>query len=679
MKFHLVRVSQKGKIYYSYKASYYEKGNIKSKRVYLGNEKRGLEILSDFAEKKPDKEELFSYTGEIILKEISKRIKFSNLVDKYIKMDNQWSVGDFIETLVIERCLKPYSKWALAEKHYKRSILSYKGIIPSNAFSSSNIYNYMDYFHPYIHNIQSDLVKEVYKLFPPENEVLLLDGTSFYTYGKDDPVELDEITDEMENDDDNDIVHLNTPTLESSTIKRLNGYSRDKRPDLPQINLMLGVNQQAIPLFFEVFSGNTTDLKMFALTLKRLQSTYTDLLKRMKQRYIIFDRGNLSSDNIKKIDALCEKWDIHFIGGVKSSMFKTELRTLIPGQLSTIYKNKKTTIEGKIIEKSILNTKSRKVLLYTNDDIRKEKLTKFQAKLEKVLSLLDELAVSDKLSPPLKVNEMKKILLEHKMVQLFWLKPFNTDNTPTEPEISATLLYRLRPEKLNSRLESSSQDKKKSLLTKLQKVEQFLVRIVNEEQLSDEQKSQEIQTLLRKYSLLNLFWVKKFTEHGTAISKIRPPSQLYDIYQEKVTERTELLGKFVIISSDFSLTAEDMISYYMCKNEVEHEFHLLKGVLDIRPINHQIDKRIDSHIALVNWGMLLLSVLKISLEKSMQDYSFEELLDIIKGGYVQKAIYEYPEYKNFLLLRPLNVTPVLEEILRVLTIKYQTFYIESYD
>ncbi len=122
-----------------------------------------------------------------------------------------------------------------------------------------------------------------------------------------------------------------------------------------------------------------------------------------------------------------------------------------------------------------------------------------------------------------------------------------------------------------------------------------------------------------------------------------------------------------------------MISYYMCKNEVEHEFHLLKGVLDIRPINHQIGKRIDSHIALVNWGMLLLSVLKISMEKSMQDYSFEELLDIIQGRYVQKAIYEYPEYKNFLLLHHLNVTPVLEKIFRVLKIKYQTFYIESYD
>ena len=86
--------------------------------MYLGNEKEGLKIASDFNTKKPDIDTVYSYTGEIIMAEIAKRLNFSKIINDVLKINSKWNIGDFIETLTIERCLKPFSKWALAKKHY---------------------------------------------------------------------------------------------------------------------------------------------------------------------------------------------------------------------------------------------------------------------------------------------------------------------------------------------------------------------------------------------------------------------------------------------------------------------------------------------------------------------------------------------------------------------------------
>ena len=124
MKFHLERKKAKGKMYYTYKASYRENGKVKSKRVYLGPEERATKILADFNSKKPDYERLYNYTGELLLKEVSKRLSFSDIVVKHVKNKTKWNIGQFLETIVIERCLHPVSKWALAQRYHQMSIFS---------------------------------------------------------------------------------------------------------------------------------------------------------------------------------------------------------------------------------------------------------------------------------------------------------------------------------------------------------------------------------------------------------------------------------------------------------------------------------------------------------------------------------------------------------------------------
>ncbi len=379
MKWHLERNVQKGKLYYAYKTSYREKGKVKHERVHLGPEERAIKILADFNSRKPDQAQYYSYTGELLLMEVAKRLRFSKTVEKHVQRDTDWSPGDFLQTMVIERCIFPHSKWFLAQKIHEESVLSLQHSIPAKAFSATNFYRYMDYIQPVIHPVQADLVEQVYKLFPARDEVLILDGTSLYTHGTDTEPAREGVAVAEEEGGSAGVRDGNNERGEDSSdkhIERLHGYSRSKRPDLAQVNVMLGVNQRQIPLYFDVFAGNTVDLKMFEYTLQQLKTHYRGLLERMKKRYMIFDRGNVSSVTTRQVDRLCKTWGFDFIAGVKKDLVKEELSELDTGRLPVIFEQDKTGLHGLVIEKMI-HGRPRKILLYVSKAVRKHNLLEF--------------------------------------------------------------------------------------------------------------------------------------------------------------------------------------------------------------------------------------------------------------------------------------------------------------
>lgn len=675
MKMRLQIEERSGSKYYHYKGSYRLKGKVKSKKIYLGKEERAIQILAEFTAKRPDQEKLYSYSGEVILEEIAKRLKFSKIVNKHVKNDTEWDIGEFIKILVIERCLFPVSKWAIAETYFKESFMAIQDVIPSKAFSVTNIYNYMNYIHPYLHDIHADLVNEVYKLFPPKNEVLILDGTSLPCYGSDPKPSHDELD---ENDDFNELNDTENDNYEDLPVKRilrLHGYSRSKRPDLAQVNVMLGVNQRHIPLYFDVFAGNTTDLEMFKYSLSQLQNKYTGLLEKMKERFLIFDRGNLNSKNTQNLDRFCEEWNCHFIGGVKSVAFKEELRQLETEQLTPIFSNGDTVLHGITIDKEVYG-KTRKVLLYVSRAVRKHKLLEFQKKLEIVLNLLNEINIDDKLSSLEKVLKMRVILRKYSMIHLFWLKKFDKEGKAIFPADVISGIYQLRPDKVEKKIKALG-NKSGEFKDKLKLVQSLLAEIAANQELSSSEKVAEIQRTLRKYVMVRLFWLKKHDENGKVTMNDISESTLYKLLPLKVMQKKSLFGKFVVISNKLDLSASQIIQYYKTKEIVEHEFHLLKSILKIHPQYHYREPKIDTHITIVQWGMLFLSVLRCFLEDNGLRYSFEELTRIIKQGILQKAIYCYPDFKNFLLTRITGIKPELENIMKLLKIKPQFFDIDN--
>jgi transposase len=68
--------------------------------------------------------------------------------------------------------------------------------------------------------------------------------------------------------------------------KRRHGYSRDKRPDCPQVVIALVVTPDGLPLAYEVLPGNTADCKTLRLFLDKIEQQYG-----RARRVWIMDRG----------------------------------------------------------------------------------------------------------------------------------------------------------------------------------------------------------------------------------------------------------------------------------------------------------------------------------------------------------------------------------------------------
>lgn len=95
-----------------------------------------------------------------------------------------------------------------------------------------------------------------------------------------------------------DVVFIDTTSLyvyrDTETDWRKRGYSRDRRPDLPQFVLCVAVNASGWPIAWEIFPGNTADQQA-------LRQIVTALRRRFHigQVTVVADRGMISKNTVK--------------------------------------------------------------------------------------------------------------------------------------------------------------------------------------------------------------------------------------------------------------------------------------------------------------------------------------------------------------------------------------------
>jgi hypothetical protein len=80
--------------------------------------------------------------------------------------------------------------------------------------------------------------------------------------------------------------------------KRRHGYSRDKRPDCPQLVIALVVTPEGLPLAYEVLPGNTADNKTLKAFLGKIEAQYGKA-----RRVWVMDRGIPTEDVLAEMRA----------------------------------------------------------------------------------------------------------------------------------------------------------------------------------------------------------------------------------------------------------------------------------------------------------------------------------------------------------------------------------------
>jgi hypothetical protein len=86
------------------------------------------------------------------------------------------------------------------------------------------------------------------------------------------------------------------------------------------------------------------------------------------------------------------------------------------------------------------------------------------------------------------------------------------------------------------------------------------------------------------------------------------PTGKLRIDRAAVSNEAKLDGKFLLRTSDESLTAEDIALGYTALYEAERGWRDLKSTIDLRPVYHRREDRIESHIQLCWLALLLLRV-----------------------------------------------------------------------
>jgi transposase len=173
------------------------------------------------------------------------------------------SWAEVIAILVIGRLCEPSSELHVAECWYRTTALEDIVGVGIDKIYDERLYRALDRLMPQKEAIEKHLVKRLGELFDLDYDLLLYDVTSTYFEGVADP----------------------------EIAQR--GYSRDHRPDCVQVNIALVVTRDGMPLGYEIFSGNTTDVTTVQQIVERMEERFGKV-----NRVWVMDRGMVSAENL---------------------------------------------------------------------------------------------------------------------------------------------------------------------------------------------------------------------------------------------------------------------------------------------------------------------------------------------------------------------------------------------
>jgi transposase len=193
--------------------------------------------------------------------------------------------------LTLARFCAPSSELQIADFWYGKTALDdLLGVAPEK-MNEDRLYRALDALLPHKDALFRHFQKVYGELFGTTFDLLLYDITSTYFEGQ---------------------------AKGNSQAQR--GYSRDGRPDCVQVCIALVVTPEGLPLAYEVFDGNRTDVTTVDEMVETMRDKYGH-----ERRTWVMDRGMVSEDNL---DMLRDSKASYLVGTPKSMLKHFEQRLL---------------------------------------------------------------------------------------------------------------------------------------------------------------------------------------------------------------------------------------------------------------------------------------------------------------------------------------------------------------
>jgi len=189
------------------------------------------------------------------------------------------------KSIVIEmdyRLIAPGSEWRLHRDWFEKSAMADLLCADFGLAESHKLYACHDRLLAHKEELFSHLVLRWRDLFNASFDVLLYDLTSTY-------------------------FEINAADVPEGD-KRRHGYSRDKRPDCPQVVIALIVTPDGLPIAYEVLAGNTSDKKTLRSFLEKIAAQYGKA-----RRVWVMDRGIPTEEVLAEMRA--SEPPVHYLVG----------------------------------------------------------------------------------------------------------------------------------------------------------------------------------------------------------------------------------------------------------------------------------------------------------------------------------------------------------------------------
>jgi transposase len=277
-----------------------------------------------------------------------------------------WSLMALV--LVLCRLCDPSSELHIAEHYYAQSGLADLLGVPAEKINQQRLYRALDALLPHKEALQVYLKGRLGELFQLEYDLLLYDVTSTYFEGQ----------------------------AEGNPLAK-RGYSRDHRPDCKQVCIALVVSKHGIPLGYEVFAGNRTDVTT-------LQEIVTLMERRYGQadRVWVVDRGMVSEKNLKFL----REGKRRYIVGTPKSMLKQFEQQLLAEDWHVVREG----LEVKLC--SLPEGQETFVLCRSRDRREKEKAMhgRFEQRIEEGLKRIEAACQRQRLKPVTVAQRVGRLL-----------------------------------------------------------------------------------------------------------------------------------------------------------------------------------------------------------------------------------------------------------------------------
>jgi transposase len=251
--------------------------------------------------------------------------------------------------LTIARFCAQKSELEVAERWYADSALEDLLGIPWEQVNETRLYRGLDVLHAQKDSLCAHLMERYHSWFGVRFEFLLYDVTSTYFEGQ-----------------------------ARRNKKAARGYSRDSRADCKQVCIGLVVTPEGLPLSFEVFAGNRTDVTTVEEMVEAMEKKYG-----VAERIWVLDRGMVSEENV---EYLRKKNARYIIGTPKSQLRQFEKELLEKERWSEVVPG----VEVKMVAHPD-GTGNEQFVLCRSKSRREKEAAMLRQKFERLLNKLEQI------------------------------------------------------------------------------------------------------------------------------------------------------------------------------------------------------------------------------------------------------------------------------------------------